>query len=97
MDSFSSLQTTVPDAFQTFVAANTDDAAGVGTHVGGWREEEDVIREVKARSFTGVVGLKNPGSFNKGPPPFKGNIEGRIGLGMRNFCFWTHGAGDARD
>lgn len=49
------------------------------------------MRERPARSFTGFVGVGQKEDFNMGPPPFEGNIEGRIGLGMRTFRFEGHG------
>lgn len=60
-------------------------------YAGGWREEEDLMRERRARSFTGFVGVRRKEDFNMGPPHFEGNIEGRIGLGMRTFRFERHG------
>lgn len=81
------LEEQVPKDFETFVAANVRDQAGMLAHAGGWREEEDVIGERQARSFTGFVGCRSVEDFYAGPPPFEGNIGGRIGLGMRTFAF----------
>lgn len=81
----------LPAAFDAFVEANVKDADGVEASAGGWREEEDVIREIRARSFTGFVGVREVGDFNMGPPPFPANVEGRVGMGMRTFPLGSHG------
>jgi len=82
----------VASSFAAFVSANNIDPSGIHSIVGGWRAEPDVIRGRAARSFTGFVGQRSSeeGVFRMAPP-FEGNIQGRIGMGMRTFGFAGHG------
>jgi len=67
-----------------FVAANAT-ASTLLLHTGGWRVEEDIIRDTPAYSYTGFVGQRNADDF-KQMPPFENNLVGRIGLNMRTFA-----------
>jgi len=82
----------VSSSFPSFVSANSVDPVGIHGVVGGWRVEPDVIRGRASRSFTGFVGQRGSeeGVFRMAPP-FEGNMEGRIGMGMRTFGFGGHG------
>jgi hypothetical protein len=81
----------VPSAYPKFISANTTSPSGtLLASSGGWRREQDIIRETPAQSFSAFIGCEKLEDFRMAPP-FGENIPGRIGLGMRTFRMGVHG------